>query len=79
MLPLFAFDQLVNAERVDAVGAGLHLQGGTASSAAMAPALARVLTEPSYREHARAIADQITEPPDVKTAVPILEELAART
>lgn len=77
VVPLFAFDQRINAERVAAVRAGIHLRDGPASTAAIPAALTRVLTDPSYRDGAMAIAADIADLPDMAASVPILEELAA--
>lgn len=77
VVPLFAFDQQINAERVAAIGAGIHLSGGQAASTAIPSALTRVLYDPTYGQRARAVAADMAHLPDVATSVPILEELAA--
>lgn len=78
VVPLFAFDQTVNAERVAAIGAGIHVPGGPAAVSNIPSALTRVLTEPAYHDCARAVAADIAQLPDVAASVPILEQLAAR-
>ena len=78
IVPLFAFDQTINAERVAAIGAGIHLSGGLAAPAAIPSALTRVLTDPTYRQRAQEIAAEMERLPDVATSVPILQELAGR-
>jgi UDP:flavonoid glycosyltransferase YjiC (YdhE family) len=78
VVPLFAFDQTINADRVAAIGAGIHLPGGPAASAAIPDAVTSVLTDPKYREFARRVAADMARLPDVATSVPILEELASR-
>ncbi|HWM04456.1 MAG TPA: nucleotide disphospho-sugar-binding domain-containing protein, partial [Actinophytocola sp.] len=54
--PLFASDQFINAERLDAVGAGRLVAPAAAEIRA---ALDAVLTEPSYRDTARALAAEL--------------------
>lgn len=76
VLPLFAADQFVNAKRVDQIGAGIGIEGAIEGVATLASALQRVLVEPSYRDAATTIADEIAGLPDVTAAVPILERLA---
>jgi UDP-glucoronosyl and UDP-glucosyl transferase len=78
VVPLFAFDQTINAERVAAIGAGIHVPGGPAAVANIPSALSRVLTEPTYRDGTRAVAADIAQLPDTTASVPILEQLAAR-
>jgi UDP:flavonoid glycosyltransferase YjiC (YdhE family) len=75
-VPLFAFDQVVNGERVAAAGAGVLLPGGPISAPEIPSALTRVLAEPAYRAAARAVAADIAALPDVAASVPVLEELA---
>jgi hypothetical protein len=54
VVPLFAFDQTVDAERIAASGAGIHLSGGTAAVAEIPPAITAVLTEHGYRDRAQS-------------------------
>lgn len=75
VLPLFA-DQPGNAAQVQAVGAGVALEGGLEAVGQLAEAVQRVLDEPSYRVAAGRIADEIRALPDVAEAVPLLEEFA---
>ncbi len=75
VVPLFA-DQPHNARRVDAIGAGVALDGGPAAIGALAGAVARVLTDDSIRAGARRIADEIAGLPAAAEAVPLLEGLA---
>jgi UDP:flavonoid glycosyltransferase YjiC (YdhE family) len=77
IVPLFAFDQQINAERVAAIGAGIHVPGGPPAVADIPAALTRVLTDPVYRDAAQSVADDIKRLPDMEAAVPILEQLAA--
>jgi len=76
VVPLFAFDQFVNAERVAEVGAGVYLEGGPAAVAGLGAAVAGVLGDPSYRQGAQGVATAIAELPDVASSVPFLEQLA---
>jgi glycosyltransferase len=76
VVPLFAFDQGVNARRVAAIGAGIHVPGGPSPAHEIASALTRVLTDPAYRAGARAVAADMAALPDVAESVPILEALA---
>ncbi len=76
VVPLFAFDQLINAQHVEAVGAGLHVAGGAPGIAEAADAAARIVTESSYRETARSVADSMAALPPVADAVALLERTA---
>jgi UDP:flavonoid glycosyltransferase YjiC (YdhE family) len=76
VIPLFAFDQTVHAERVAAVNAGIQLSGGLAAIAELPAALRRLLNEPHFTEGARAIAAEISALPDITECLPILEQLA---
>lgn len=78
VIPLFAFDQFVNAERVAAIGAGVCLDGGPDAAAALVPALADVLGGPAYQERAQRIAAAMAELPDLASSVSFLEQLAGR-
>ena len=50
VIPLFASDQFVNAERVEAIGAGVCLDGGSDAVSALAAALADVLRDRAYQQ-----------------------------
>lgn len=76
VVPLFAFDQAVNAQRVAASGAGIHLAGGPSAATEIPSALTRVLTDPAYRTAAQAVAADMAALPDVAESVPILSEVA---
>jgi len=78
IIPLFSFDQFVNAERVAAIGAGVCLDGGPDAADSLAPTLANVLGDPAYGEKARGVAAAMAELPDLAWSVSILEELARR-
>jgi MGT family glycosyltransferase len=77
LMPLFAFDQFVNAERVAAMGAGVFLDGGP-DVTLLAPTLAEVLGDPAYEEKARGVAATMAELPDLASSVSFLEELSGR-
>jgi len=76
VIPLFAFDQFINAERVAAIGAGVCLDGGPDAVSALATALADVLGDSTYAEKARGVAAAMAALPDVASSVSFLEELA---
>ena len=76
VLPLFAFDQFVNAERVAAIGAGVCLDGGPGATSALAPTVAGVLGDPVCREKALGVAGAMAKLPDVALSVLFLEQVA---
>lgn len=76
VIPLFAFDQFMNAAQVAAIGAGVCLEGGPGAAPDLAPALAEVLGDPRYREKAAGVAAAMAELPDVAASVSYLEQLA---
>ncbi|MGH3769229.1 MAG: glycosyltransferase [Pseudonocardiaceae bacterium] len=76
VLPLFAFDQTVNALRVAETGVGVHIGGGPEDVAAIPAAVSRVLSDESFRRAAEGVAAEIASLPDVSAAVPILEAIA---
>jgi glycosyltransferase len=78
IVPLFAFDQTINAERVAAIGAGTHVVGGPDAVGAIPSSLTRVLNDPTYRKGAQAVAADMARLPSVTESVPILQNLAAR-
>ena len=78
VVPLFA-DQPYNAERVEAVNAGVALPGGPAAIGGLAAALQQVLDGDWYRAGAQRMAEQIARLPPASEAVPMLEEIAGHT
>jgi UDP:flavonoid glycosyltransferase YjiC (YdhE family) len=78
VIPLFASDQFLYAERVAAIGAGVCLDGGPGAVSVLAPTIAGVLGDASYAEKARGAAAAMAALPDVASSVPFLEELAGR-
>jgi len=78
LLPLFA-DQRFNAARVEAMGAGLALEGGPAGVPGLSAALMRVLDDPSFQTHATSLADEISQLPPTAESVNLVEAVAAGT
>ncbi len=78
VLPLFASDQFLNAERIEQAGAGLALPGGVEAVPRLASAVQTVLAADGYGAVARALAAEIETLPDVVETVTVLEELARR-
>lgn len=76
VVPLFAFDQFVNAERVAAVGAGVYLEGGPDAVPTLGAAVAGILGDSSFKAGAQAMAAAMAELPDMTGSVSFLEELA---
>jgi UDP:flavonoid glycosyltransferase YjiC (YdhE family) len=81
VVPLFA-DQPENARRVAEVGAGVAVEPKRENPAAttepLRAAIEAVLAEPSYRERAGALADELRAEPPADAAVPLLERLDRR-
>jgi MGT family glycosyltransferase len=81
VIPLFA-DQPQNARRVAEVGAGLAVEPDReaipATTAPLRAAIETVLSEPSHRERAKALAAELREQPTVDAAVALLERLGRR-
>jgi UDP:flavonoid glycosyltransferase YjiC (YdhE family) len=79
VMPLFA-DQPQNARRVAEVGAGLAVEPNRDDVAATAgplrDAINSVLTEPSYGQRARALADELRAEQRVDEVVPLFEGFA---
>jgi len=75
--PLFASDQRINGERVDAVGAGVCLAGGAADLGRLGAAVERVLGGEGFRRVARGLADEVAALPDVSVVVDSIEQIAA--
>ena len=89
VVPLFSADQWANAAAVAAAGAGLALDAERATRrvlglpsvrtlAAIGPAVARVLEDPSYRQAAQRIAAAMRALAPVDDAPGVLRGLAAR-
>lgn len=78
VLPLFSFDQHLNAEHLVAVGAGVRVDGGPAGVEHLSVAIAALLAEESYRAAARALAEEIHRLPPLSASVAVLEELGRK-
>jgi UDP:flavonoid glycosyltransferase YjiC (YdhE family) len=89
ILPLFSTDQWANAAAVARAGAGVALDAdlgrrrvlelpGRETLGELGAALARVLTDASYRREARRIADAIDALPPVDAAVETLAALCGQ-
>jgi UDP:flavonoid glycosyltransferase YjiC (YdhE family) len=76
VVPLFA-DQPQNARRVAEVGAGIAVaperENPGATTAPLRAAIEAVLADPSYRQRAAALADELRGEPPVDDAVPMFE------
>ncbi len=77
ILPLFASDQFLNAERIQAAGLGFQLLGGPDAMPEVPGLVQQLLDEPRYADAARRIAADMAALPDVSTTVAALEELAS--
>jgi UDP:flavonoid glycosyltransferase YjiC (YdhE family) len=75
-LPNPAADQPALAAQVEALGAGLSLDGETATPAEISAAVDEVLADPSYASSARSLADLIAGARGPAAAVDRLEQLA---
>ena len=75
VVPLFA-DQPYNARRVEAIGAGIVLDGGAGAVGKLAGAVGSVLDDSRYRAAAHRIADEVAQLPPTSASVPFLEALA---
>jgi UDP:flavonoid glycosyltransferase YjiC (YdhE family) len=76
VMPLFAFDQFLNAQRVEAVGAGLQLLGGLDALGQVPAAIQELLAQARFPQAAAAVAAEIAALPDVVTTVDILQDVA---
>jgi UDP:flavonoid glycosyltransferase YjiC (YdhE family) len=75
VVPLFA-DQSWNAERVDAIGAGIVLEGGADAVAGLGDAVSKLLVDPAYRANAERVAEQMAALPSVEAAPAIARAIA---
>jgi UDP:flavonoid glycosyltransferase YjiC (YdhE family) len=76
VVPLFAFDQFVNAEQVAAVKAGVQVLGGLAGLSELRAAITGVLDDPEITAGAHAVAAEVAALPELAHCVSILEGLA---
>lgn len=77
-LPNPAADQPALAARVHELGAGIALDGETATAAEIGSAVDTVLRDDAYRTAARALASSIAASPGAATAADLVERLARR-
>lgn len=75
VLPLFSFDQFLNADHVAAVGAGVRVDGGPDGVDALPAALAALLGDPRHGTVARSLAAEVAALPPVAEAAVLLEGL----
>ncbi|MGZ5339462.1 MAG: glycosyltransferase [Thermoleophilaceae bacterium] len=75
VLPVFA-DQPQNADRVDALGAGIAVHGGPVAAPRLGRALSTLLGDPSYRAAAGELAGEVNALPPIDEAVGVLEKIA---
>lgn len=76
VVPLFAFDQHVNAAAVADAGAGVALDGGPAATDGLAAAVDAVLADGAFAAGARRVADEIADLPPVRAGVDVLVAIA---
>jgi UDP:flavonoid glycosyltransferase YjiC (YdhE family) len=75
VVPLFA-DQPWNAERVEALGAGIALDGGPDEAIArLRDAVVRITGDPSYRSTAQRVAAEMRALPPVDAAVGVVRAM----
>lgn len=74
-VPLFG-DQMPNAERAAAAGAGIVLDHATLTSASVRDAARAILSEPRYRDAVRALRDEINALPSHADAVGWITQIA---
>lgn len=75
VVPLFA-DQTWNAERVEAIGAGIVLAGGADAVAGLGDAVSKLLVDPAYRANAERVAEQMAALPSVDAAPAVARAIA---
>ena len=76
VVPLFAFDQEINATRVAEVGAGIRLGGRLEAAEHVGDAVTRVLADDRMRVVAEGMADEIASLPEVSQIVESIEGIA---
>jgi MGT family glycosyltransferase len=72
-----AADQFLNAAAVARAGAGIAIPPEDVAPARVGAAVDRLLTDDSFRVHARRLADEIDAMPSPEAVVTVLETLAA--
>ncbi len=80
LMPLFAIDQRMNADRVAAMGAGIRVEDAPAGADQLAQAVTSVLAGDRYGARAQVLAAEIAALPEAAALVPEIERIAdART
>jgi UDP:flavonoid glycosyltransferase YjiC (YdhE family) len=74
-IPLFSIDQRLNAERLSAVGAGVHIDGPP-DLERLPQAVRRVLDDPTFLDRAAELAKEIEALPAPAEAISWLEAIA---
>jgi glycosyltransferase len=72
------WDAIYRAQRLEDLGAGLHLSSHEVSASALREKLTRVLSEPLFQAGADRLRAEMLAAPTPNDIVPRLEELAAR-
>lgn len=76
VVPLFAFDQVINGEHVAADGAGLAVGKGPTSIESAAAQVPRLLGDPAFAAAARRVSTALDNLPPPRDAVSMLTALA---
>lgn len=74
-IPLAGADQLANAGRIEATGAGVTISEGDRSAIAIRAGIRAILKESTYRDAARKIRDSIAILPPLTDAAELIERL----
>jgi hypothetical protein len=74
-VPLASLDNILNAQRVAKLGAGISITENERSAAAVRQATAAILADDRYRRAAQDVAGEIAESPPIESAVGLLEQL----
>jgi UDP:flavonoid glycosyltransferase YjiC (YdhE family) len=77
VLPLFALDQFLNAQRVEAVGAGAQVLGGLSAVREIPAALHTLLQDTYAADAAGRVAGAMAALPEIAECVEVLEDLAS--
>ncbi len=77
IVPLFAYDQAINAAQVHNVGAGIRLDGAPAAMGELTYAVSTLLGDAHFRAGAAAVAAEIASLPSTSEIVATIESLPA--
>lgn len=72
------WDVVYRARRIEQLGAGLYLPPGEVSASNLRATLVRVLEEPSFRQQAELLRDEVRSEPHPNEVVGVLQRLTAR-